>query len=481
LRMTAQQAIETLELYTDRLHMRRRLQVHVVQLLGDNLTILDCRIVESRFKPFQNPESWHKASLNVYYELDVRGSARPHILYAHVFLQGRSDTEYREYCTRAKANAVPQHVPDLDMVVWRFPLDPAMDQLSTLWDMDWPMGNFPLDKAPGYAVESYTGLERVDRRVVKYSPERSCIIRFDLPQRIGTQTQSARALYAKIYAGRDGELAYERQRFFNKPRSPDNSGLAVHTAPALVYDPSVRIFWQGEAAGDSLESVLAHDNVAPYLDQIGRGLASVHASGLGGTSVVKLGHRVFECSKKIAKLVPAFPSCATRLKALSQTLERAAATYTTSVAAGDPVTLYGDFHPRQMLIADGKVCFLDFDSMVKGDPESDLAEFFVALLNLGLQPERVREAVAHILMAYQRDATRPLCHELLRLYARIEYMEHAYRLFLRLDPGWRETFQNALDRFSQLENIFPDRRRGICRVPSRQTRDRRGRQTPVAK
>jgi hypothetical protein len=410
----------------------------------------------------------------VYYELDVEGFAMPQILYAKVFLQEGSDDEYRECCARANSGAVPQHVPELGMVIWRFPLDPAMDQLSTLWTMDSPRVNFPLDKAPGYAVESCADLERADRRVVKYSPERSCIIRFTLPERVGTRTVPARALYAKVYAGRDGELAYERQRFFNKPRSPDNSGLAVHTAPALAYDQSLRIFWQGEAAGDSLESVLAHDNVAPYLDQVGRGLASVHASGLGGTSVVKLEHRVFECSKKIAKLVPAFPSCATRLKALSHTLEHAAATYTTSVAAEDPVTLYGDFHPRQMLIADGKVCFLDFDSMVKGDPESDLAEFFVALLDLGLQPERVREAVAHILMAYQRDAVRPICHELLRLYARIEYMEHAYRLFLRLDPGWRETFQNALDRFSQLQDIFPDRRRGICRVTNRHTRDRRG-------
>ena len=478
--MTAQQAIEALELYTNRLHMRSRLQVHVVQLLGNNLTILDCRIVESRFKPFRNPESWHKASLNVYYELDVKGFARPHILYAHVFLHGRSAAEYRECCAQAKSNSVPQHVPELDMVVWRFPLDPAMDQLSTFWNMDWPLANLPVGKIPHNWAEPYTGLGRVDRRVIKYSPERSCIIRFDLPQRVGTQSGLAHALYAKVYAGEDGALAYERQRFFNNP-PPDNLGLAIHTAPALAYDQSLRIFWQGEAAGDSLESVLAHGNEAPYLDQVGRGLASVHASGLGGTSVVKLEHRVFECSKKIAKLVPAFSSHATQLKSLSQMLERAVATYTPSVTAEDPVTLYGDFHPRQMLIADGKVCFLDFDSMVRGDPESDLAEFFVALLDLGLQPDRLREAVAHILTAYQRDATRPICHELLRLYARIEYMEHAYRLFLRLDPGWRETFQNALDRFPQLENIFPDRRRGIYTVTNKQTRDRRERQTPVAK
>ncbi|THI84094.1 MAG: hypothetical protein CAF41_013385 [Nitrospira sp. CG24A] len=454
--MTARQAIETLERYTDCAHMQRRLQAHAMQLLGDNLTILGCRIVESRLKTFRNPESWHKASLNVCYELDVEGFTMPQILHAHVFLQGRSDAEYRECCARAKSDAIPQHVPDLGMVVWRFPLDPAIDQLSTLWDMDWPLANLPLGQVPQDCVESCASLERVDRRVVKYSPERSCVIRFDLPRRAGTQTRSARALYAKVYAGRDGELAYERQRFFNKPPSPDNSGLAIRTAPALAYDQSLRIFWQGEAAGDSLDSVLAHGNEAPYLDQVGRGLASVHASGLGGTSVVKLEHRVFECSKKISKLVPAFPSCATQLKAISKMLERATATYATPVAAEDPVSLYGDFHPRQMLIADGEVCFLDFDLMVQGDPESDLAEFFVALLDLGLQPERVREAVAHILMAYQRDATRPICHELLRLYTRIEYIEHAYRLFLRLDPGWRETFQNALDRFPQLQDVFPD-------------------------
>lgn len=477
--MTARQAIEALELYTDHAHMRRRLQAHARQLLGDNLTIMGCRIVESRLKPFQNPESWHKARLNVHYELDVEGCARPEILYAHVFLQGRSAAEYRECCARTKANAVPQHVPELDMVVWRFPLDPAMDQLSTLWNMDWPLANLPVGKMPHDWVAPYTGLGRVDRCVIKYSPERSCIIRFDLPQRVKTQTESPRALYAKVYAGGDGALAYERQRFFNNP-PPDNLGLAIHTAPALAYDQSLRIFWQGEAAGDSLESVLTHNSEASYLDQVGHGLASVHASGLGSTSVVTLKHRISECVKKIAKLVPAFPSCATQLKVISHTLERAVATYTLSVTAEDPATLYGDFHPRQMLIADGKVCFLDFDSMVRGAPESDLAEFFVALLDLELQPERLREAVAHILTAYQRDAMRPICHELLRLYTRIEYMEHVYRLFLRLNPGWRGTFQNAIDRFPQLENMFPDRRRGLCSVSSRHTRDRRRRQPPVA-
>jgi aminoglycoside phosphotransferase (APT) family kinase protein len=111
------------------------------------------------------------------------------------------------------------------------------------------------------------------------------------------------------------------------------------------------------------------------------GLAALHRSGVRwGTAwgwADELAH-VREELERLARVVPQLADAAAPLLGRLETL---ALTY----AVDPPVPAHGSFRPMQVLLHQGRIGFIDFDSFCQSEPAMDLALFLSTLKSEGMR------------------------------------------------------------------------------------------------
>lgn len=281
----------------------------------------------------------------------------------HPHRAGRAELLARDPGTRAI------YLPDLDLLAWRFPDDPGLLALPELVD--------PARAAvhlPGAAWEGSHDCRidpgRLDVEVVRYQPETSCTIRYDVKP---AGTSAPVTVFAKLLAGdTTPTLTAAHQRLWAYAATTP----ALRIAEPLGADPRLSVLWTRGVLGSSLGGALKHSRVASLAHDVALLLASLHASGVAVGSRVTVDGCVAEAEKKAAKLVVASPR--TR-------------------AVVDTVT-------AEMLDAPNGPVLVDLDSMVTGDPELDVAELSVDLAMGDLPAATVRKFSGALLAAYERHA-----------------------------------------------------------------------------
>ncbi len=416
--------------YTDAKQMAEVWRKQLPSVLSVPFEFSACNVQYARCRTYLNPASWHKSFLCVCYEFDGvpegQGRHKP-MLYGRAYLQGRSRSEFDAFAQHDGARIVPE----LDMIVWKFPDDPRLKQLRDLLDPARAVEYFPYASLPF----NRDGVGEITVSVGRYRPEQRCILRYDIEY---GQDHERFVLYAKIFADDNGEGVHARiQHCYN---IADAFGVCI--AKPLGYSAAVRTVWQEELRGEPLVVALEAGTFDGTVAAIGHCLAKLHTADLHMKKVVTREARLADAAKKSRKLAQSLPGLDADLAAL---IARGAADLAGLPPAPEAV-IHGDVHFGQFLITDdGQLALFDFDEWSRGDPAQDLADLIVdphvsQFARDKAEANRILSArvASKLLASYQAHAAWTISEATINWHARIQLINKAYRAAIQQEPRWRK-------------------------------------------
>ena len=417
------------------------LQSCVPELSTGTFAISDCAILDARLKTYLKPTSKRKSTLSACYLLTLReGStvqASQRMFYAKVFLDGRSKEAARLLSPSGLSDRefryAVHHVPEHDLILWRFPHDPALPHLRHLVDLVGIEQHLPLAGLKQIGIQSAP--QALMRHLVKYRPEIRCTNRYDLYDSTLDQTVQ---LFGKTFGNADGQALYERLQYFWDQSLVDPKAMTI--AQPLGYTATINTVWQRGVPGTPLLKILDASNFRHYIAAVAKGLASLHTSQVGDLATYSLNDHLVEIRKKLAKLTDAIPQLSEMFENVANDIEQTAPHSSTMPFR----PIHWDFHVDQLLADSETLVFCDLDELVIGDPLQDLANFVVDLQFRHADQEFVRLITTELCHHYQRLVDWPVPVERLAWHIRLQFVNKAYRHYVRFAPGFEETVERIM-------------------------------------
>jgi hypothetical protein len=411
------------------------------ELAGDPREITGCRMQDARLKTFTKVASKIKSTMSVCYQLTVHtpstSQSSHHLVYLKAYLHGRSAEVFLSLSRNRPADQTLDqavtHVPQYDAIIWRFPHDPALPHLPHVINLQTIEQHLPLD---GLNLMGMSGTPHVmASHVVNYRPETRCTNRYDL---FDPSCGRAYRLFGKTFHGSEGQSLYTRLQHFWERSLIDPGAMAV--AQPLGYAAPIKTVWQLGVPGVPLLQELTPSTYEPYVTELVRGLASLHHSNVTGLQTHSVTDHLAEVRKKLTKLSDAIPSLTETCLAMADDLEHTAPP--SSVIPCRPI--HWDFHVQQVLADKGRLVFCDLDELVYGDPVQDLANFIVDLHFHNLNEQFVERIARNLYHAYRRQVEWDVPVERVTWHARLQFINKAYRHYLRFAPGFERTVEQIL-------------------------------------
>jgi len=318
--------------------------------------------------------------------------------YVKVFLADDPGVCLRKYQARAAADGWVEALPDFRAVLFRFPLDRAVDGLRSVADIA-ELKHVVHDTVSGLSPDEERVRARRSRTtVLRYKPERRCVVRADLVTKTRDGRPGSRRLVAQAYGDDSGERVHAVMSLLwsRAGRGAD----ALRTARPLGYHGGRRVLLQawveGEPWGDGLN---APDAVAACRDSA-VALRALHAVDPGSLpSLASFPRMLAETRRVLLDLarVSAAALAETAL-GLGAELDRSGR----GVSPGDRRVVHGDFHPHQLLVGRDGPTLVDWDEAGAGDPRVDVGNLLAHLHLAELEGRVPAERAAHLRNAFCR-------------------------------------------------------------------------------
>jgi streptomycin 6-kinase len=117
-------------------------------------------------------------------------------------------------------------------------------------------------------------------------------------------------------------------------------------------------------------------------------------------------------------------------------------------------TLHGDFHLDQLVDSPRGPVLVDLDSMLRGAPEIDLAEFLVDLALRDLPAHVVDDVGRSMLASYAQASGSDVDPALLAICADAEFVNRCYRKLRHHAPGWSAELEAELGRHEAVRALL---------------------------
>ncbi|MFV2069794.1 MAG: phosphotransferase, partial [Pirellulales bacterium] len=283
-----------------------------------------------------------------------------------------------------------------------------------------------------------------DIHVVKYKPERRCVIALSLDDR--------RVAAVKFYTA----AAYESARESAK-------GLRSHgplqMAKRLGRSNRHRIVATQWLAGRSLDELIQQgDGVQETVEHVGAALASLHRQRCRHLTTSTPGDQVAAIGATASTLEFLCPQFGGQVRQIARRLvEQCHATLYSAV------TIHGDFYARQVVVDTDRVAIVDLDDAVRGNPATDLGCFVAHLEQASLRGPsglpQVDRLAGSLLEGYLRSATpeQAVAGESVRLQlaTAIALFRLAPEPFRNRESDWGTGIGRVIDRTQQLIDGLP--------------------------
>lgn len=409
--------------------------------LGLPGTVTGVQLLDARLTHPHRPESPRCRAWATY--LVTMRDAAPVQLYVKGFPAGGASEAAWQQERVLRPAARTTHLPELDLVVWRFPEDPRLTALPDLVSPLRAVRTLPP------VVRDVLGLpEGAEPRVtvVRYQPEASVTLRLEAGLEAGAP--DAPSVFAKHLAdGTVADIAARHQALW----STTDPARGLRIAEPLAVDPVRRVLWTRGVAGRPLTETVSPDRLPEATEPLGRLLAALHASSVSTTSRIGVDDLLVEAHKKADKLARAHAPIA----ALVTELVAAATRRRRDVARERGCTLHGDFHLDQLVSSTAGPALVDLDSLLVGPPEVDLAEFLVDLALRDLPAAVTHEVAQALLSSYTAATAADIDAALLSVCADAEFVNRCYRHLRRHSPGWQGDLEVELARHAAVTSLLP--------------------------
>src|SRR5688572_23063539 len=325
--------------------------------LGLPGAVTDVQLLDARLTHPHRPESPRCRAWATY--LVTTRDAAPVQLYVKGFPAGGASEAAWQQERGLRPAGGSTHLPELDLVVWRFPEDPRLTALPDLVIPRRTAGILPP------VVRDVLGLQagaEPQVTVVRYQPEASVTLRLEAGLEGGPL--GAPSVFAKHLAdGTVTDIAARHQALWTT--SDPARGLRI--AEPLAVDPVRRVLWTRGVAGRPLAETVRPDRLPEATEPLGPLLAALHASSVATTSHLGVDDLLVEVHKKADKLARAHAPIAPRVT----DLVAAATRRRRDVVRERGCILHGDFHLDQLVSSAAGPVLVDLDSLLAGPPEVD--------------------------------------------------------------------------------------------------------------
>jgi hypothetical protein len=343
------------------------------------------------------------------------------------------------------------YLPELRLHCEVVPEEQALEALPQLTDPE--EARALLERGIASSTEAYRDLRiRACRpEVLNYKPGTRCTIRYHLEYAAPhTNRGWPTTVIAKTYRKRKGEQAFNGMVALW--RSPLAGHAAVRIAEPLAYLPELKVLIQTALPEEqTLEEVLraaliadtpeAFDRLADFVRAAAAGLAALHRSGVRIDATTTWDEQIVEIPELLERLAVVAPDLADAIRPLFDRLQARAAAY-----PADPlVPSHGSFDSDQVLIAQERIGFIDFDSFCMAEPALDVGHFRAAIMDSGMKLidertlqsqeacraylERLDRLGAIFLAAYESLA--PVSRQRLALWEALDYLRDALHLWTK--------------------------------------------------
>lgn len=329
------------------------------------------------------------------------------------------------------------YAPGLDLLFQVFPIDEGLPSLPTAVDAT-AMGAI-LPETLGIST-ARARLQSVDVHVMRYKPDRKCLLRYDLTwaarggetlprvvwARVARQTKFERSAdtLARLYASADG-LGFDL---------PEPLGAAPELAMELI----------GAVPGVVLFALVQREDFPSLCRRTGEALSRFHRLPIRVEEVFDLDAQSKRLAENALEFAWLLPDQAARIAALEREIAR-------RLHAATPVPLrliHRDFHGDNILVADGSLALLDFEDCATGEPADDVGSNWAQLTwhvhKAGARSERPA-AGRHAFLEGYLDTADPVIASHLPTYAAMHCFLYAHQCLRHpQDAGRHEDAQAML-------------------------------------
>jgi hypothetical protein len=280
-------------------------------------------------------------------------------------------------------------IPELNLELWTKEPEGVLSALGMLTDPEQSRQYLMESIRAGSPAYQELEIQTCKPQVVRYKPGSRCTIVYHLGYPLKADHSWPELVVAKTYRKEKGQNAYESMlALWN---SSLGSSSAVTIAEPLAYDTELRIMIQGPIRQDHTleESIVkairegtqeAKDELTDALLKSARGLAELHQSGIALGKEFGWEDDMGEVREVVERLSVSLPHLAQAAGPFVERLSQLEAS-----SQPDPrVSTHGTFRPAQVLIHQGQIGFIDFDSFCQAEPAKDLGLFLCAFMRVGM-------------------------------------------------------------------------------------------------
>lgn len=400
----------------------------------DSWSVTDCKIQHPRYKTYRSPANKARSTLSLVYHLQglncKTNILKSHSYYARAYLDNRSEAAYQTALASLDADTKSHviHLPDLGLVGWQFPFDPAMPWLPELMDPQRvPELHFAnhLNKTP----------EKVEIDIVNYRPEIRCTAHYRFMDANDKQIFSC---YGKIFATGDGQNIGRHMQHLRLQAGIEPTHFEVPQVAA--FDEVRHTLWLHALEGVPYRRALNSATENSLLAQLAQGLASFHCLQLQDLPRIDLQDLHLEWQKKADKLRDAMPQHRNSLQTLLTQLQK---TFPDDV---EPGLIHGDFHADQLaVLPNGRLALFDYDELAMADPLIDLANFCADLQSQAADASDSEHRLGLLFKAYMQATDKPVCLYRFCWHLRGQFLTRAYRAHIQQVQQNEQKIQSLLE------------------------------------
>jgi tRNA A-37 threonylcarbamoyl transferase component Bud32 len=377
--------------------MQRTFEEHLLPFYGGNAVIQKCRRRWSKARPL-------KGTFQAVYQVDVADAGGSAATSQKLFLMVPGESrlspempavgqpeEEELACDRGPLGDTGLrlsylYLPQMQLLIQVFPTDLRLPQLRTLVS---PAAVTPYLQA--HAGLNGAGAPAV--RVLKYKPDKRCVIRYDYT-RNGDRAPTDYSVIGKTFHNSKGKDVFAHMKLLQR------SGVPV--PEPLAYIPELKLVLTEALHGRELGAFAEAPDFPAYAREAARAVAGLHSIpvDLEIVKTVTLAERTAKFGRLAARFQKNCPAHGEQIEAIASTIQRQIET-----RCDDRLTfVHGELDHRQLIVCDGKMWFVDFDVFKASHPAMDVGRFLAHLSRLSLKiygdPGRLSAAAEVFLEEY---------------------------------------------------------------------------------
>ncbi|MDZ7359708.1 MAG: aminoglycoside phosphotransferase family protein [candidate division KSB1 bacterium] len=411
---------------------------------------------------------------------DAGGQTIDQWFFGKLLRPGQARREYEEAMIAASSpNGLWQPLylwPDLEMVIWSFPHDPAMPGLRQAADPIWVQARLNSQIA-ALGLPAAWRCEEVVVERVKYMPGKRCVLRCHarladchknaVAQASSLQADMIFALHcdARVKVNADSSGASRCLSFYSKTYADGKSvlhfanlqklyanalrnGQSFKVPRPLAHWDEANTLWQESWEGRPLIDRLGELDWEKLFPRIAAALAAFHQSPCDHLPEVEALERGFEAVQEDAPMLGwLLPQQQARFDEAQAAIAAAKEILSRQPAPHAPT--HGTMRLEQILFKDGDMALVDFDAAALSDPHLDVAEFLISLQFLefshGLPRQRLAAAAQSFQAAYARQVPWRLDPQRVAWHAAVSLLDKLHEALRNLDANTLQKLEAILE------------------------------------